>query len=78
MIKCNRHRVGAVAAVVIALTCCLPSAGGEEQAGHGKIEAATPRYVSKNHDAWRSRGRIVGVAREGLPGGFVLHPQPLS
>jgi hypothetical protein len=31
----------------------------------GKIEAGKPQYVSKNHEAWKARGRIVGIAKQG-------------
>jgi len=32
-------------------------------AGNGIIEHSNPEYIIKDHDAWKSRGRIVGLAR---------------
>lgn len=31
---------------------------------HGKIEAGKPQYVKKDHEAWKSKGRIVGIAKD--------------
>ena len=39
------------------------SISGNLWAGSGKIEHGNPQYISKNHEAWKSRGRIVGLAR---------------
>lgn len=32
-------------------------------AGSGIIEHSNPEYIFKEHDAWKSRGRIVGLTR---------------
>lgn len=53
------------AALVICFLCSVASSAAEKQGSQlGKIEAGTPRYVSKDHKAWKSRGRIVGIAKE--------------
>jgi len=53
---------GLIGAVVISLlwsNVSLPAGSAR-----GKIEAGKPRYVRKNHEAWKYRGRIVGIAKE--------------
>ena len=56
--------ISVVMVLLVGLFCCRSSTEGEEAEGRGKIEAGKPRYVRKNHEAWQSRGRIVGIARE--------------
>jgi hypothetical protein len=40
------------------------AAAGEKKPHKGKIEAGAPSYASKTHEAWKSKGRIVGIAKE--------------
>jgi len=53
-----------MAAIAVGLLCCVACIADEKQAGQGRIEGAKPRYVRKKHEAWESRGRIVGIAKQ--------------
>jgi hypothetical protein len=65
-------RTGVVAAALVGCICCsLASTAAEDKSAQsGKIEAAKPRYVSKDQEAWKSQGRIVGIAK--LAPGFTV------
>ena len=54
----------AAIAVVSGLLCGMLFAADGTVEDPGKIEASEPRYVPKTHDAWKERGRIVGVAKD--------------
>ncbi|MBT3375488.1 MAG: carboxypeptidase regulatory-like domain-containing protein [Lentisphaerae bacterium] len=61
------HELGCIAVMVcgaVGLFCCVSAWGAERGAARGKVEAAKPRYVSKDHGAWKEKGRIVGIARK--------------
>ncbi len=64
MRKGRWHSVSAIAVLLAGLFCCQAATGETKGAGLGKIEAGKPRYVRKDHEAWKSKGRIVGIARE--------------
>jgi hypothetical protein len=57
---------GVVAAVLVG--CCvgslLSAAPEEKKAPKGKIEAGKAQYVAKNAEAWKTKGRLVGVAKQ--------------
>ena len=46
------------------IVCSLAAEEAKKEPGR-KIEAGKPQYLSKNADAWKEKGRIVGVARKG-------------
>jgi len=50
--------------IVSGLACGMLFAASGTSEGLGKIESAEPRYVPKTHDAWKDRGRIVGIGRD--------------
>ena len=51
-------------AVMSGLVCGRLLAAGPTARQPGKIESAKPRYVPKDHEAWKDKGRIVGVGKD--------------
>jgi hypothetical protein len=66
MKKYGSNSISLVLVVVLGLFCCLSLAGEEQQQVEvGKIEAGKPQYVKKDNEAWKVKGRIVGIAKAG-------------
>ena len=54
--------------MVTFIACVFNSSAGEGDGGKkGKIESGKPRYLVKKHDAWNSKGRIVGISKQTQP-----------
>lgn len=58
---------GSIVAVILVgwfLGSLASTVAGEKELQSGKIVAGKPQYVSKNAKAWKSKGRIVGTAKQ--------------
>lgn len=53
-------------AVLAGWICCslVTTASETKDTQAGKIEAGKQKYVAKNHQAWKTQGRIVGIAKQ--------------
>jgi len=60
----NRKSWRIVAGLIVACLAYGSALGGPKQGDSpkGKIEAGKPQYLKKDHEAWKERGRIVGIA----------------
>lgn len=57
---------GVVAAILVGcfLSSLVSTVAEEKTPQNGKIGAGKPHYVSKNAEAWKTKGRIVGTAKQ--------------